>query len=307
MISSFFGKSRPIHIVVTSILLLIVFVIAKIQTVKEPVTALSFFKESGLFLVCLLSLFILDFFVSKNNLTRKNGYRILLFTLFITIMPETLLNSKILIANLFVLLALRRIISLRSQKEVKKKLFDAAFWIAVASLLYFWAVLFYILIFAALFLYAILDLKNWIIPFVGLVCVLVIASGYMIVMQVDFASYSHTLIRYGFDFTPLNSKRIIIASTLLFSYGTWSLFYYINNLKNKPKTYKSSYILVMVALFIALVIIALAPNKTGSEFLFLFAPLAIIIANYLEIIQEKWFREGLIYGLILVPVLTLLL
>ena len=307
MISSFFSKSKPIHLVVISSLLLVVFLIAKTYSIKEPLTVLLFFKEAGLFLVCLLSLFVLDFFVSKNNLTKKNSYKILLFGLCFMVLPEALLNSKILLANLFVLLALRRIVSLRTQKDIKKKLFDAAFWITVASLLYFWSALFFILIFAALILYTILDVKNWMIPFVGLLSVLIIAASYMIVMHLDFENYWNGLINFSFDFTPLNSKRIIIASTLLFSYGTWAAFYFMKNLKNKSKTSRPSAILVIISSLIALVIIAIAPNKNGSEFLFLFAPLAIIMANYLETIEEKWFREGLIYGLILVPIITLML
>lgn len=286
---------------------MVVFLIAKTYAIKEAFTAVLFFKETGLFLVCLLSLFVLDFFVSKNNLTKKNSYKILMFGLCIMVLPESLLNSKILIANLFVLLALRRIVSLRTQKEIKKKLFDAAFWISIASLLYFWSALFFILVFAALILYTILDVKNWIIPFTGLLSVLMIAASYMIVMNLDFENYWNGLINYSFDFTPLNSKRIIIASTLLFSYGTWASFYFLKNLKNKSKTSRPSAILVIISSLIALVIIAIAPNKNGSEFLFLFAPLAIILANYLETIDEKWFREGLIYGLILVPIITLML
>ena len=81
----------------------------------------------------------------------------------------------------------------------------------------------------------------------------------------------------------------------------------MKNLKNKSKTHRPSAILVIISSLIALVIIAIAPNKNGSEFLFLFAPLAIIMANYLETIEEKWFREGLIYGLILLPIISLML
>ncbi len=307
MISSFFSKSKPIHLVVISSLLFVVFLIAKTYAIKEPFTIALFFKQAGLFGVCLMSLFVLDFFVSKNNLTKKNSYKILLFGLCITVLPEVLLNTKILIANLFVLLALRRIVSLRTQKEIKKKLFDAAFWIGMATLLYFWSALFFILIFAALALHTILDIKNWMIPLVGFLTVLIIAASYMILMNMDFENYWNGLISYSFDFTPLNSKRIIIASTLLFSYGIWASFYFLRNLKNKSKTHRPSAIIVIISSLIALVIIAIAPNKNGNEFLFLFAPLAIIMANYLETIEEKWFREGLIYGLILVPIITLML
>lgn len=288
-------------------MLLVVFVVAKMATITADFSVELFFKEAFLFGVCLTSLFVLDFFVSKNNLTKKNSYKILMFGLFVAVLPETLLNSKLLIANLFILLALRRILSLRSRKDIKKKLFDAAFWISLATLLFFWASLFYILIFIALLLHSIADIKNWVIPIVGMLCVAVITACYMIVTGIDFEPYLQGFFDVSFDFTPLNSKRIIIAATLLLSYGAWASFYFMRNIKHQLKSYKPSFILVIISSLIALSIILVSPYKDGSEFIFLFAPLSIIMSNYLEIIPEKWFKESLIVVLILVSVINLML
>ena len=307
MISSFFSKAKPIHLVVVSALLLLVIVVTKMSTLTEVFSVELFFKETFLFGVCLASLFVLDFFVSKNNLTKKNSYKILMFGLFVAVLPETLLNSKLLIANLFILLALRRIISLRTSKEIKKKLFDAALWISLATLLFFWASLFYILIFMALLLHSIADVKNWIIPILGIVCVAIITASYMILIGADFQSNLQGFFDVSFDFTPLNSKRIIIATTILLSYGAWASFYFMRNIKHQLKSYKPSFILVIVSSVISLLIILVSPFKDGSEFIFLFAPLSIIMSNYLEIIPEKWFKESLIIVLIVVSVVNLLL
>ena len=307
MISSFFSKAKPIHLVVVSVLLLVVFVVTKMSTITEAFSVELFFREAFLFGVCLASLFVLDFFVSKNNLTKKNSYKILMFGLFVAVLPESLLNSKLLIANLFILLALRRIISLRTRKDIKKKLFDAALWISLATLLFFWASLFFILIFLALLLHSIVDIKNWIIPIVGIVCVAIITASYMIVMGVDFEPYLQGFFDVSFDFTPLNSKRIIVAATILLSYGTWASFYFMRNIKHQLKSYKPSFILVIISSLIGLLIILVSPYKDGSEFIFLFAPLSIIMSNYLEIIPEKWFKESLIIVLMLVSVMNLML
>jgi len=307
MISSFFSQSKPINFVAISILLLMVFVITKYLTLDVELNAFLITKQILLFAVCLFSVFVLDFLVNKNNLTKTNSYKILLFVLFIAVLPETLLNSKTLLANLFILLALRRIISLRSKKEIKKKLFDAAFWITIASLFYFWSVLFFVLIIAALVVYVITDLKNWLIPIMGILTVAIIGASYMILMNIDIYSFFNSLIDVSFDFSSLNSKRIIIGSTIFFSFGVWSLFYYIKNLKSKTKSSRPSFSLIVIAAIIAIVIIVVAPIKDGSEFIFLFAPLAIIMTNYLEVISEKWFKESLLWILILTPIITLLL
>ena len=222
-------------------------------------------------------------------------------------MPVTLLNSKLLTANLFILLALRRLISLKSNKEIKKKLFDASFWICVATLFYFWSILFYILIIAGLILHRIVDIKNWIIPVVGVATVAIIGIAYMILTGHDFVDYFKNQIAISFDFSPLNSSRIIVSSTLIFSYGIWSLLHVIRYLKTKSKKSRPSFILIGLAVIIGLLIIGVAPNKNGSEFLFLFAPLSIIITNYLEAMSEKWFKEILLYGLIISPIIILFL
>jgi len=307
MISTFFNKAKPIHFVIVCAIVLVVFVVAKYYNLGSAFSIPLLIKQTILFLICLATIFVFDFLVSRNNLTKKNSYRILIFSLFIALLPETILNSKLLIANLFILLASRRIISLRSNKEIKKKLFDAAFWISIATLFYFWAILFYVMIIAGLILYRIVDIKNWIIPFTGTFTVAILGASYMILTSHDLMHYFNNQIGLSFDFSSLNSKGIIISSTIILSYGIWSLFYFIRRLKAKSKKSRPSFILVIFSAIIGLLVMAVAPRKNGSEFLFLFAPLAIIITNYLETISEKWFKETLLYGLVVTPILILLL
>ena len=307
MISRFFNRAKPIHFVIVCTVLLAVFVLAKLYNLDEAFSLQLLLKQTFLFLICMATIFVLDFLVSRNSLTKKNSYRILIFVLFITLLPGTILNSMVLIANLFVLLALRRIISLRSNKEIKKKLFDAAFWISIATLFYFWAILYFIMIIAGLILYRIVDIKNWVIPFTGTFTVAILGASYMILMGNDFIHYFNGKTDFNFDISSLNSNRTIISLTIILSYSIWSLFYFIRRLKSKSKKSRPSFILVIYWAVIGLLVLAISPNKNGSEILFLFAPLSIIITNYLETISEKWFREILLYGLIITPVLILLL
>lgn len=307
MITSFFKQAKPIHFVLISTFLLLVFIAAKIYAIHEPLTVKLFFKQVFYFGIVLASLFLLDFFASRNNLTKKNSYKLLMFGLFMAMLPETLLNSKTLMANFFILLALRRIISLRTQKDIKKKLFDAAFWISIASLLYFWAILFFILIFAAMIFYSIVSIKNWIVPLTGMLAVLILWVSAMFVLDYDFSDYLDGLFIYNFDFTGLNSARIIISTTILISYGTWGSFYFIKHLKDKSKSLRPSFTLIIISSVIALLIILISPYKDGSEFIFMFAPLAIIMTNYLEVTREKWFQEVLVWVLVLIPAVFLIL
>jgi hypothetical protein len=91
------------------------------------------------------------------------------------------------------------------------------------------------------------------------------------------------------------------------SFGAWSSIFYLNNIKKKKKAFRASFKIIIIAAIIAFLIVIQTPNKNGSEFLFLFAPLAIIITNYIEIIQEKWFKEAFVLVLVIAPFFLLLL
>ena len=73
------------------------------------------------------------------------------------------------------------------------------------------------------------------------------------------------------------------------------------------KTFRPAYKVVFVACVIALTLVIIAPKKDGSEFLFLFAPLTIIISNYIETIEEKWFKMLFVILLLLIPFVLLML
>ena len=307
MISNFFSKSKPIHYIIVSVILLVVFVLSRILVVTDDFSLLFLANQIGLFSVIMLSLFVFDFLVTRNGLTKKNSYCILVFTIFSAIFPQTLLEARMLFANFFILLALRRIISLRSQKEIKKKLFDASFWIALATLFYFWASVFFIMIFAALLVYLIADVKNYLIPFVGVAASAMLVILYVIVLDKDFSAVTNTMFTYSLDFNTLNTKRIIVGSTVLLSIGLWSLFYYIRNIKFQMKSHRPSFKLIVLQLCLGLFIIAVAPYKNGSEFIFVFPPLAIIVTNYIEVISEKWLKETLLLVMILTPLVLLVL
>jgi len=307
MLSVFFNKSKPIQYVVLAIALLLIFIITKSGSLDTQFNGVWLIKQFGIFLIVIGSIFVFDFFVTKNKLTKKNSYKMLLFVIFIAILPNTIMNSNIVLANLFLILALRRLLSLRTQRQVKKKLFDSAFWISLATLCYFWCAVYFILIFTTLLVYTFTDIKNYIIPLVGIAAVLIISVSYRIVMGIDIFSGMVNFTRYSLDFSTLNNKRIIIGATVLFSFGLWSLFYFLKNIKSKMKSYRPTFRLIVITIILSLLIIMLAPKKNGSEFMFLFAPLAIIITNYVEMISENWFKESFLWVLVLTPIIISIL
>jgi hypothetical protein len=287
------------------IFLVLIFVLVSYETLFSDYNlALA---SIGKFLVVLFFVFLLDFIVSKNNLTKRNSFTIMTFGLLFAMFPEALKYSDLLFANLFVLFALRRLISLHSNLHIKKKLFDAGFWIMLATLFYFWSMLFFALVIVALIYHSQNDIKNTIIPFIGIVTVIVLLLVYNIIVHDTYIRPSNFERYASLDYTSYNSKSFIIKFTVLFTSFVWILIYFFRTLPDKNKKLRPSYFLIAWASIIALLVAIIAPAKNGSEFLFLFAPYSIIMANYIEVISERWFKEIFVVLLIITPIIALLL
>ena len=147
MITNFFKTSKPIHYIIFLIVLICVFAYQRIITVDYEGNLSNTLKEVGFLSILLGSFFTLIFIVTKNNLTHNNSYAALYFCLFIGLIPSSLETNSILVSNFFILLSLRRIVSLKTNSNIKKKLFDASMWICLAAVFEPWAILFFALLF----------------------------------------------------------------------------------------------------------------------------------------------------------------
>ncbi|KJD34122.1 hypothetical protein PK35_05175 [Tamlana nanhaiensis] len=307
MITSFFKKSKSINFIIVFFIALLALLIGKLGVINSTLDFNFFVKLAGLVAIVFGSILLLNFIVNKNSLSQKDNYEMLLFSLFLLLITPTTQHTNVLISNLFILLALRRLISLRTPKNTKEKLFDAAFWIGIAALFYFWSVLFFALIILSLILFSDGNLRHWIIPFLGILTVFVLSVAVSIIFYDNYFQFIDQSFSVSFDFSTYNSLSYIIAITLLFSFGAWSSMFYLNNIKKKKKAFRASFTTIIFAAIIAFLLVIIVPSKNGSEFLFLFAPLAIIITNYIEVIHEKWFKEIFLGVLIFAPFILLML
>ncbi|MBU2938073.1 hypothetical protein KO494_00845 [Lacinutrix sp. C3R15] len=305
MITSIFSKSKPINFLIVFVLAVLAFLIVKFKHVQQPVSSLFILKQTITFTVAYLSVLLLSFISTKNDLTQKSNLEIILFSLFLLLIPDALISAKVIWANFFILFALRRLISLRTKKNTKSKLFDAALCITIASLFYFWAILFLVLIPLVLLFHSSNDIKHWLIPIVGVVTVFILCISTSIVVNNSYLGFFNSNYQTSFSFVKYNSLPFLVALTLLFSFGFWSVFYYLKNFRTKIRTIRPAYKTILTMLILAFILFVIAPNKNGREILFLFAPLTIIITNYIETIKDKWFKE-VFFGILLVTPMILL-
>lgn len=305
MITSIFSKSKPINFIIVALLVVIAFAF---QVYSDFNTSDFSLLKNGLALfLVLLSVFITDFIISKNELTKRNSYGILVFGLLVAIFPEIFEDINLLIASLLVLFALRRLFSLHTKRSLKKKFFDTVFWIALASLFYAWSILFISVVVLALSHYWQNEGKYIAISFFAIVTVFALLVLYNIILKDQFLSESNFDFAYNLDFSNYNSIDKILRLTLVMAIFIWSLVFYIKTSGEKNKKLKPIHALVILSALIALLVAVMATDKLGNEAVFFMLPFSIVVANYIETIEENWFREVFVGLLIILPFVKLVL
>ena len=298
MIASVFNKTRPFNYLVIGILSLLFFIF-KFIAIEKPETDWVFYAEQlGLFVLIFSSLAILNFIALKNGLTKNNNYALFLFFIFLLFFSSTLQNKNIVISNFLLLLALRRLISLKSLLATKEKIFDASFWILLAALFHFWSILYIVLVFIAIILHVSNDYRNWIIPFIALfaVTILFFLTNSLLDNSLVSNLLSKTYVSFNFYYFDNIYQRLALA---LFS--SISVFFFVSHIfdiPNKALNMQSSHKTILFSYILGVGIYILSANKNNGSLAFCFAPLAIMGANFIEKIENNLIREIVVYSLV---------
>ncbi len=294
MIYSIFNKSKPINLVITVALVVISYLISLILPVfnrdSNTISALIF---------AIFSIFIVRFINKKNQFSAHHSFILLFFALFITVYWTGNSNPKIMYANFFILLAFRKIISLNTNKNTIQKIFDASLWISIASLFYFWSILFLIVLYVAILLYATENYKHWLVPLVSIFVVFTIVNSYTLFTNHSLLIYHNAEINFNLK-TLLSIKNtpILVFFGTIFS---CILVFFLSSIQHISRKNKTTYFIISIALCIALIIILL--NNTISSFLFSFFPIAVLFSVVFKWFSKKWVQPILFYVLIISCVL----
>lgn len=299
MITSVFKKSTPFNLILVVFLMLVFFLMYQFQDLSWFISTFSILKKAGLFFILLGSVLLANFIVKKNGLSKDSGYTILFYFLFLLFFPSIFDHTKLILANFFILLALRRLLSLQSLKASKEKIFDASLWIFIASLFHFWSILYLVLVFISILFHVSRDYRNWVLPFIALFVVGIlslffsITCNYNLIEMITKNATTHFKIDY---FT--NSYQNLSFSIYL----TVALFFVVSmfgSISNKPLLMQTSFKKIIASFFIGILIFVISSHKSNNLLLFTFAPLAMMATSHIEIKQLKLKQEMVLIVLIL--------
>jgi len=303
MIAKIFGRSNPVNFILCGLLIIVAFSFSIYTNFSSEEKSVTVNEAIGVLLILLLSGFLIDFMSKKNKINRNDSYAILLFSLWLLLISDVFTDLSVVVSNLFILFAFRRLLSLQSQLQVKQKLFDASFWITISAFFEFWTILFLLAVYAAILIYASSKVKNWIVPLVGVIAGVVLVVLFDLMFELGVVTQILTKVDFGFEYltSMFNSFSLGVFLSiylLMLAQQLMQMSTYLATLQNLVK-------LIILWLMLGLVVYLLASDKHNGLLLYCFAPLSLIGSNFLTSLRKEWMLQVWVFLIFILAVISL--
>ena len=306
MISSIFGQSKPINYIIILGFLFLFYGLISAEQIGRIDSLQDIVIQLAVLGVLLFSVMVVNFIVKRNQISGTNDFTIFYYALLIVLFPEVLRDYNAVFASFFLLLALRRLISLKSLKNIKLKLFDASFWIAVGSLFYDWILLFLVLVYICIYIYEPKNIRNWLVPLISLACAGVILYMFLIIMGNEGFFEQHY--RFGF-YTDSSLIFDIQDSIKIFLYMILVVIASIVSLVKLRKLGMGKMVtmrIITISFFIGMLVTVFKSSETISPVMITFFPASILFTKYVEVIKKINIKEVTLILSLVVPFMVFL-
>lgn len=314
MISHIFNKTKPVNFLLLCVLLAVYILSYEAFIGIGSQDSRGFWvyllQNIGFFLkgLALLvpALFLIDFILKRNKLVLSHSYTLFYFVVFCGLFPAVFSNTDLLMAHFFVLLGLRRILSLKTKQRSRKKVFEACLWFLVASFFYEWSLLYFIVLVVSIFAYDKSHLRYWALLLWAVMVYAALLWAFIIGSEPRLFFKSHYLFELSqrsisTQFTPL----------MIGFFGSSLVLVVWNFTRSTPSKIaalgrKKSLAILLVAALVSVSIFFIYPIDNHSALVFSFFPLAFLWSNTTELLPKTWQKEILMWTVLSAPLWGLL-
>ena len=298
MISSVFDKTNPINYLVALLIFSVHYWFWFWAIGVEAYSISELFLFLGKLTVVGLGMLLVEFTVKKNQVSGKNTYVILLFTVFFGVFENHLYDSNTLLTLFFLLLAFRRILSIRSLVSIKLKVFDASFWILIASYFNPNALYFLLILAFAIYFYQFEKLKNWLVILPAIGAYLLLVFAYLGIEEAQNFIDQHYQFQINFGDLSFSKNHLVVLGFVFLGILASIVTYrgLSRSLMGKLISIRLLLLSFMIASFIAL-----ANHSNGQESIFLLFPVSVMFTNALEAIKKTWIKDLIFMGVMTLP------
>ena len=304
MLSVRFENTKPITFIIVLLALLIGDGLFQFKILQLPLSDVSHLTVlMSTFVLFFLSLLLLHQIDRWNELTdTKNCYSIAFFSIFVVLFPTLFDKVKLVGANLLIIVALWRVLTLKTGEGIPQKLFDTSLLIICAGLLHPWALIFLLNVWISLLFYGAEKRRYWFIPLLAIITVSILLGAILLILQEpfpidDFTNLITSDINNLLNFSSHSiATTIAVCSLALLLLVALAVYYF------RSVYHSISSLVVIQFLWIGLIVVFLS-----KEVIYTFAPIAILFALYVEKIRVWWLKETVLWSLLSMPGIGLLL
>ena len=304
MLSVRFENTKPITFIIVLLALLIGDGLFQFKILQLPLSDVSHLTVlMSTFVLFFLSLLLLHQIDRWNELTdTKNCYSIAFFSIFVVLFPTLFDKVKLVGANLLIIVALWRVLTLKTGEGIPQKLFDTSLLIICAGLLHPWALIFLLNVWISLLFYGAEKRRYWFIPLLAIITVSILLGAILLILQEpfpidDFTNLITSDINNLLNFSSHSIATTIAVCSLALLLLVALAVYYFRSVYHSITT-----LVVIQFLWIGLIVVFLS-----KEVIYTFAPIAILFALYVEKIRVWWLKEIVLWSLLSMPGIGLLL
>jgi hypothetical protein len=294
MLTRFFSQSKPIAFAILSILFAVAFVIENFVSTSVNLNAELVFSKLGILLVFLLVIFLLNFIVKRNKIHSQHTFAVSSFTLIIIAFPELLRSSEFIVSYFFLLLAFRRILSLKTNTNIKQKIFDSGLLLSISIWFEPFHWLFLLVIYFGVIMYASQNYRHFIIPFVGLAVGFILHISYFLIFEDKWIHISTYFPVFNGVDSFFDSLKYGVLLGYLLVVLLWIIFQ-LSGIYNRAKLHESeSLSVILFFMLISVGILISNGSPLAVDAIYLILPLSILVGNYFQLKStKKWIKESL--------------
>ncbi len=241
------------------------------------------------FLLLIVQTYLLNKAIRDSGLISKNSlFPALIYFFLMSADSDLLTLSPVLIANLFIIIALDLIFKIFAEVEPFAKIFNIGFYISIASLFYLPVIFFIVLFWMSFIIFRQITLRNFIISIIGLLTPYLFLVGYFFwtdkitVFFNEFITFFTAInyLRVDYNILDLITISIVIIIVLM------SLSSLINTINRSVIKVRKLFFVTLWFLLVSFVLIVYSGDLFMPHLFVCMIPVTIIFSNYFEIVKK---------------------